>query len=110
MLFEQKQPHKRKRAMARRHNPRMKNVLRRLSRLLAQPLIWLVQLYRLTLSPFVGQHCRFTPTCSQYAIEALQVHGAIKGSYLAAHRLGRCHPWCEGGYDPVPPADDNTIR
>lgn len=71
--------------------------------LLAQPLVWLVQLYRLTLSPFVGQHCRFTPTCSQYAIEALQVHGAVKGSVLAAQRLGRCHPWCEGGYDPVPP-------
>ena len=73
-------------------------------RLLAVPLVWLVQLYRLTLSPFVGQHCRFTPTCSQYAIEALQVHGAIRGSLLTAHRLGRCHPWCEGGYDPVPPA------
>ncbi|MFP5441736.1 MAG: membrane protein insertion efficiency factor YidD [Gammaproteobacteria bacterium] len=75
-------------------------------RLLALPLIWLVQLYRLTLSPFVGQHCRFTPTCSQYAIEALEKHGAVRGSLLAAHRLGRCHPWCEGGYDPVPPADD----
>lgn len=78
-----------------------------LSRLLARPLVWLVQLYRLTLSPFVGQHCRFTPTCSQYAIEALEVHGAVKGSVLAAHRLSRCHPWCAGGYDPVPPATDD---
>lgn len=79
---------------------------RALMRVLALPLIGLVQLYRLFLSPFVGQHCRFTPTCSQYAIEALKVHGAVRGSYLAAHRLSRCHPWCEGGYDPVPPAGD----
>jgi putative membrane protein insertion efficiency factor len=82
-----------------------RRVLRAALQLLAQPLIWLVKLYRLTLSPFVGQHCRFTPTCSVYAIEALQAHGALKGSYLAAKRLGRCHPWCEGGYDPVPPAN-----
>lgn len=82
-----------------------KNAWRALSRLLAWPLILLVKAYRLFLSPFVGQHCRFTPTCSQYAIEALQVHGVVKGTYLTVHRLGRCHPWCEGGYDPVPPPD-----
>lgn len=86
-------------------NDSLHTLLKNLSRLLARPLIWLVQLYRLTLSPFVGQHCRFTPTCSQYAIEALQVHGAVKGSLLAAKRLGRCHPWCAGGWDPVPPAE-----
>lgn len=85
---------------------RLRAIWRRLSRILALPLVGLVYLYRYTLSPFVGQHCRFTPTCSQYAIEALQVHGVVKGTYLAAHRLGRCHPWCEGGYDPVPPAGD----
>lgn len=79
-----------------------KHLARTLPHLLALPLIGLVKLYRLFLSPLVGQHCRFTPTCSQYAIEALQVHGAIKGSYLTAHRLCRCHPWGEGGYDPVP--------
>lgn len=79
-----------------------KQLARTLPHLLALPLIGLVKLYRLFLSPLVGQHCRFTPTCSQYAIEALQVHGAIKGSYLTAHRLCRCHPWGEGGYDPVP--------
>lgn len=84
----------------------LRRVLRGLSRLLALPLIGLVKLYRLLLSPLVGQHCRFTPTCSQYAIEALQIHGAMKGSYLTAHRLSRCHPWCAGGYDPVPPAGD----
>ena len=84
----------------------IRRLWRAITRLLALPLIGLVRLYRLFLSPFVGQHCRFTPTCSVYAIEALQTHGAIKGSYLAAHRLSRCHPWCEGGYDPVPPAQD----
>jgi len=79
-----------------------KRLARTLPHLLALPLIGLVQLYRLLLSPLVGQHCRFTPTCSQYAIEALQVHGPIKGSYLTAHRLCRCHPWGGGGYDPIP--------
>lgn len=71
--------------------------------LLQRLLIGLVKLYRLTLSPLVGQHCRFTPTCSQYAIEALETHGALRGSLLTVQRLGRCHPWCEAGYDPVPP-------
>lgn len=54
------------------------------------------------LSPMIGQQCRFYPTCSQYAIEALQKYGALKGSYLTLHRLSRCHPWCAGGHDPIP--------
>ncbi len=65
-------------------------------------LIGLVKLYQWCLSPFLGQHCRFYPSCSSYAIQALSKHGALKGSYLAVRRLGRCHPWCEGGHDPVP--------
>lgn len=65
-------------------------------------LILLIQAYRYTLSPFIGQHCRFVPTCSCYGIEAIQRHGALRGSWLTLRRLGRCHPWCEGGYDPVP--------
>lgn len=65
-------------------------------------LIWLVKLYQWCLSPFIGNHCRFHPSCSSYAIEAFVKHGAIKGSYLAVKRLMRCHPWCEGGHDPVP--------
>lgn len=62
----------------------------------------LIQLYRLTLSPFVGWHCRYDPTCSQYALEALSKHGALRGSWLAARRIARCHPWGGWGYDPVP--------
>lgn len=65
-------------------------------------LIGLVQAYRLLLSPWLGSNCRFTPTCSEYALQALQRHGAVAGSYFALRRLARCHPWCEGGNDPVP--------
>ncbi|OYY06143.1 MAG: membrane protein insertion efficiency factor YidD, partial [Mehylophilales bacterium 35-46-6] len=56
----------------------------------------------LLLSPFLGQQCRFYPTCSQYSVEALQKHGACLGSYYTIRRLIRCHPWCEGGHDPIP--------
>jgi uncharacterized protein len=60
--------------------------------------------YRFFLSPWLGSACRFEPTCSLYALQALERHGAARGSYLAAHRVLRCHPWCDGGLDPVPPA------
>jgi putative membrane protein insertion efficiency factor len=63
----------------------------------------LVRAYQLTISPMVGPRCRFYPSCSNYAIEALQVHGAARGGLLALKRVGRCHPWNEGGLDPVPP-------
>ena len=65
-------------------------------------LIGLVRGYRLLLSPWLGSSCRFEPTCSQYALQALQAHGAAAGSYLTLARLTRCHPWCKGGCDPVP--------
>lgn len=65
-------------------------------------LIILLRAYRMFLSPFLGRNCRFHPSCSAYAIEALQRHGAIKGTWLAARRVTRCHPWNPGGYDPVP--------
>jgi len=65
-------------------------------------LIGLVRGYRLLLSPWLGSSCRFEPTCSQYALQALQAHGAAAGSYLTLARLARCHPWCKGGCDPVP--------
>lgn len=65
-------------------------------------LIGLVQAYRLLLSPWLGSGCRFEPTCSVYALGALERHGALAGSYLAGRRLLRCHPACAGGHDPVP--------
>tara|TARA_B100000674_G_scaffold441361_1_gene404963 strand:- start:168 stop:380 length:213 start_codon:yes stop_codon:yes gene_type:complete len=65
-------------------------------------LIKFVKFYQLTFSPFLGQHCRFTPTCSNYAIEALRNHGSIKGTGLAIKRICRCHPWAHGGIDEVP--------
>ncbi len=68
-----------------------------------QVLMVLVRAYQLVLSPLMGSQCRFQPTCSHYAIEALQKHGAWRGSWLALRRIGRCHPWHPGGYDPVPP-------
>ena len=78
------------------------------SRLLAKPLIGLVRLYRLVLSPWLGSNCRYQPTCSSYAIEALQVHGIMRGTWLAAKRIGRCHPWGGSGYDPVPASEDES--
>lgn len=65
-----------------------------------------VRAYRLILSPWVGFNCRYQPTCSAYALEALEKHGALKGSLLAAGRICRCHPWGGSGYDPVPERDD----
>ncbi len=68
---------------------------------IALPLL-LIRVYQLTLSPFIGQCCRFTPSCSRYAAEALKVHGFWYGSILTIYRLMRCQPWCKRGYDPVP--------
>ena len=65
-------------------------------------LIGLLRAYRLLISPLYGQVCRYHPSCSAYALEAVQKHGAVKGTWLAVRRVGRCHPWAAGGYDPVP--------
>lgn len=70
---------------------------------MARALDLLIRGYQLCLSPFLGGHCRFDPSCSQYAREGIAVHGAAKGSWLALKRILRCHPFCRGGYDPVPP-------
>jgi conserved hypothetical protein YidD len=68
--------------------------------------IWLpvklIRLYQVTLSPYMGRQCRYTPTCSNYALEALQKHGLLKGGWLAIKRILRCAPWGGSGYDPVP--------
>ena len=65
-------------------------------------LLGLIRLYQLTLSPWLGRQCRYEPTCSHYAAEALQRFGVRRGVWLAAKRIGRCHPWGRSGYDPVP--------
>lgn len=65
-------------------------------------LILLIRIYQWGLSPFLGHHCRFYPTCSEYACTAIARHGAARGLWLAVKRIGRCHPWHPGGVDPVP--------
>jgi putative membrane protein insertion efficiency factor len=72
------------------------------SRLLARPLILLVRIYQATLGGFMGGHCRFMPTCSEYSIEALTKHGAFRGTWLTVRRILRCHPWGGSGFDPPP--------
>jgi len=66
-------------------------------------LIALLKAYRFAISPLYGQVCRYHPSCSAYALEAVTVHGSIKGSWMAVRRVARCNPWSRGGYDPVPP-------
>lgn len=67
------------------------------------PLILLIRVYQALLSPLLGGHCRYYPSCSHYGIEALRQHGAAHGSWLTLRRLARCNPFARGGYDPVPP-------
>lgn len=77
---------------------------------LAAPFIVLIRLYQALLGPFLGGHCRFHPTCSEYAIEAYRIHGPVRGTILTARRLIRCHPLCRGGFDPVPEARDGDEK
>ena len=63
---------------------------------------YLIRFYQIALSPMLGPRCRYIPTCSQYALDAIALHGALRGSYLATRRICRCHPWGGSGYDPVP--------
>jgi putative membrane protein insertion efficiency factor len=71
-------------------------------KILALPFIGLIKLYQLIISPWLGPSCRFTPTCSQYGLEAFKKYGVFKGFWLTAKRIARCHPWGGHGYDPVP--------
>ncbi|WP_302142964.1 membrane protein insertion efficiency factor YidD [Halomonas alkalicola] len=77
-------------------------LLRALRRGMAWLMIALVRVYQVTLSPLLGPRCRYWPSCSHYTVEAIQVHGPLRGGVMAARRIVRCHPGCEGGIDPVP--------
>ena len=80
----------------------MKKFLLLVRSLVSKFLIGLIRLYQMTLSPFIGRSCRYTPTCSNYGIEAIRKHGPIKGSWLTLKRVLSCNPWGGSGYDPVP--------
>ena len=74
----------------------------KLRQIFAWPALKLLRFYKVCISPYLGNHCRYTPTCSQYAYEAISKYGILKGGWLALKRLLRCHPWGGSGYDPVP--------
>ncbi len=74
----------------------------RMNKVLTAIFLLLIKLYQYLLSPLLGSSCRFTPTCSQYGMEAIQKHGPFKGGWLTLKRIGRCHPWGAHGHDPVP--------
>lgn len=79
-----------------------------LGKLLAKPLLGLVWLYRYTISPLLGEPCRFQPSCSEYAVDALRRYGGFKGGWLMLKRIARCHPWGGSGYDPVPGSEPDS--
>ena len=79
-----------------------------MTRIIKALLIWSIKGYRRFISPLFPPSCRFQPTCSQYAIEAISSHGTIRGSWLAITRIMRCHPFHPGGYDPVPPSNKSN--
>jgi putative membrane protein insertion efficiency factor len=79
-------------------------LLSAVSRVLAAVLVFLVRAYQVALAPLLGGQCRYDPTCSEYAVEALDQHGAFRGAALAGRRIARCHPFRPGGFDPVPSA------
>lgn len=78
------------------------SIITRIMQILALPFILVIKIYQWVISPILGPKCRFTPSCSHYGLEALKKYGLIKGSWLAARRIARCHPWGGHGYDPVP--------
>ncbi len=78
------------------------SVMRLVKQALSFPFILLIRSYQLVISPWIGPKCRFTPTCSQYGIEALRKYGPVKGLWLTIRRVSRCHPWGGSGFDPVP--------
>jgi putative membrane protein insertion efficiency factor len=77
--------------------------------MLTAALVKIIRFYKKGISPYLPPACRYTPSCSEYAIEALELHGAARGGWLTARRLGRCHPWGGSGFDPVPPRDPARV-
>lgn len=77
-------------------------MMKKIAQLPANLMILLIRIYQITLSPFIGRNCRYTPTCSNYGIEAIKKYGAIKGGWLTIKRILSCNPWGGSGYDPVP--------
>jgi putative membrane protein insertion efficiency factor len=77
-----------------------------LKKIATYPFILLIRFYQAAISPYTPAACRFSPTCSSYSLEALQIHGLFKGSWLAIKRIGKCHPWGGSGYDPVPKKEE----
>ena len=84
--------------------------MNRLSNILAHVLVGLIRAYQYLLSPWLGPRCRYTPSCSAYAVEAIRIHGSVRGVWLAIKRVARCHPWANFGYDPVPAARVGRYR
>ena len=82
-------------------------MLAAIGKVLAWPLLALVWLYRIAISPWLGGNCRYEPTCSEYALQALREHGAFRGTWLTAKRIARCHPLGGHSYDPVPGTDED---
>ncbi|MDE6234879.1 MAG: membrane protein insertion efficiency factor YidD [Muribaculaceae bacterium] len=87
----------------------MNNFSRNISRFFGKILILPIRFYQGAISPMFPPACRYTPTCSQYAIEAIRIHGPIRGSWMAMRRIMRCHPWGGSGYDPVPPKRRDSL-
>ena len=85
------------------------SILKTIGNITSLPFIALIKLYQLIISPWLGSQCRFTPTCSHYAIEALKKHGPVKGLWLAIERIVRCNPWGGHGNDPVPPSSKGEL-
>jgi len=86
------------------------SLLKFLSTILSYVLKALITVYKYVVSPLLGPKCRYLPTCSSYAIEAIEIHGPIKGGWLGFKRILRCHPWGDSGYDPVPPLGKNGSK
>ncbi len=83
-------------------------MFKKITQILAFPFVLLVRFYQVAISPYTPSSCRYSPTCSHYAIDALKIHGLFYGSWLAIKRIANCHPWSKGGYDPVPEKKDKA--